>query len=52
MLCTLWESRGEKVSFEGRYVQLSDVDQGPAPLQDPLPLLVAATVIMRSSALR
>lgn len=39
VLRTLWSTDGA-VSFDGSYVRLDDVHQGPKPLQDPFPLWV------------
>ncbi len=40
VLRLLWESAGQAVSFEGRWVRFRDTLFGPAPVQTPLPLLV------------
>jgi probable F420-dependent oxidoreductase len=40
----LWESGGEPVSFDGRWVRFEDVCFGPAPVQDPMPLWVGGNV--------
>jgi probable F420-dependent oxidoreductase len=36
----LWESKGQPVSYAGRFVAFDEILFGPPPLQSPLPLLV------------